>query len=102
MSHTIITYTTALSSHRAGEGPERYARRLSRARLKKPEQAEIANLYELLDAERAPWSPVDILEWRDLNPRERYLDLKGYALASDRIARAMQQDSDPQTLRLAA
>ena len=100
MSHTSLTDTT-LRSHRPGETAENYARRLTRARLKKSERAEIASLYERLDAERAaaglppadrvPWSPVDILEWQDLTPRERYLDLKTYALASDRIARAEQR-----------
>ena len=111
MSHTSVTDTT-LRSHRPGETVENYARRLTRARLKKSERAEIASLYEQLDAERAaaglppahrvPWSPADILEWHDLTSRERYLDLKTYALASDRIARAEQRGIAADTLRVAA
>jgi hypothetical protein len=95
VSHTSMTDTTALRSHRAGESPEHYAHRLARARLKKSERNEIAAIYTRLDAdraiigkgpaERAPWSPADILEWQDLTATERYLDLKGYANASDRI-----------------
>jgi hypothetical protein len=82
-------------SHRPNENPEHYALRLARARLKRSERNEIADIYTRLDAaraaigkgpaERAPWSPADILEWQDLTPAERYLDLKGYANASDRI-----------------
>ena len=52
MSHTSVTDTT-LRSHRPGETVENYARRLTRARLKKSEWAKIASLYERLDAERA-------------------------------------------------
>ena len=52
MSHTSLTDTTP-RSHRPGETAENYARRLTRARLKKSERAEIASLYERLDAERA-------------------------------------------------
>jgi hypothetical protein len=83
-------------SHRANERPEQYARRLTRVRLRRSELREIGGLYARLDAERAieglpaaeraPWSPADILEWQDLTARERYLDLKNYARASDRIA----------------
>ena len=111
MSHTSLTDTTP-RSHRPGETAENYARRLTRARLKKSERAEITSLYERLDAERAaaglppadrvPWSPADILEWQDLTSRERYLDLKTYALASDRIARAEQRGIAPDALRVAA
>ena len=111
MSHTSLA-DTSLLSHRPGETAENYARRLAHARLKKSERAEIAILYERLDAERAaaglppadrvPWSPVDILEWQDLTPRERYLELKTYALAADRIARAEQRGVAADTLRLAA
>ena len=111
MSHTSLT-DTSLLSHRPGETAENYARRLAHARLKKSERAEIASLYERLDAERAagglppadpvPWSPADILEWQDLTSRERYLDLKTYALASDRIARAEQRGIAADTLRVAA
>ena len=95
-----------------GNRQELRPRRLTRARLKKSERAEIASLYERLDAERAaaglppadrvPWSPADILEWQDLTPGERYLDLKTYALASDRIARAEQRGIAPDALRVAA
>ena len=111
MSHTSLTDTTP-HSHRPGETAENYARRLTRARLKKSERAEIASLYERLDAERAaaglppadraPRSPADILEWQDLTPRERYLELKTCALAADRIARAEQRGVAADTLRLAA
>ncbi len=86
---------TASRSHRPNENAEHYALRHARTRLKKSERNEIAALYARLDAERAiigkgpaeraPWSPADILEWQDLTPAERYLDLKGYANASDRI-----------------
>ena len=92
---TTIT-TAALRSHRPNETAENYARRLRSARLKKVERAEIETLYAALDAqraaaglppaERAPWSPADILEWRDLSPHQRALDLKTYALACDRLA----------------
>jgi hypothetical protein len=95
----VITFPTfvdpAPRSHRPSETPEHYALRLARARLKKSERNEITAIYARLDAERAtigkgpaeraPWSPADILEWQDLTPAERYLDLKGYANASDRI-----------------
>jgi hypothetical protein len=111
VSHTSLTETT-LRSHRPLETAENYARRLARARLKKSERAEIATLYERLDAEcaaaglppadRVPWSPVDILEWQDLTRRERYLDLKTYALASDRSARAEQRGIAPDALSVAA
>jgi hypothetical protein len=111
VSHTSLTDTTP-RSHRPGETAENYARRLTRARLKTSERAEIASLYERLDAERAaaglppadrvPWSSTDILEWQDLTPRERCLDLKTYALASDRIARAEQRGIAADTLRVAA
>jgi hypothetical protein len=111
VSHTSLTDTT-LRSHRPRETAENYARRLTRARLKKSERAEIASLYDRLDTERAaaglppadrvPWSPVDILEWQDLTPCERYLDLKTYALASDRIACAEQRGIAPDALRVAA
>ena len=36
--------------------------------------------------ERAPWTPADILEWRDLSDDQRYRDLKTYARAADRSA----------------
>ena len=36
------------------------------------------------------------------HPRERYLDLKTYALASDRIACAEQRGIAPDALRVAA
>lgn len=85
-------------SHRPNERPEHYARRLTRARLRRSQLREITKLYTRLDAERAiaglpaaeraPWSLADILEWQDLTARERYLDLRNYALASDRIANA--------------
>ena len=111
VSQTSLTDTTP-RSHRPGETAENYARRLTRARLKKSERAEIASLYERLDAERAaaglppadrvPWSSVDILEWQDLTPRERYLDLKTYALASDRIARVEHRGVAADARRLAA
>ena len=111
MSHTSLTHTTP-RSHRPGETAENYARRLTRARLKKSERAEIASLCDRLDTERAaaglpladrvPWSSVDILEWQDLTPCERYLDLKTYALASDRIACAEQRGIAPDALRVAA
>ena len=88
-------------SHRPNERPEHDARRLTRARLRRSEIQEIGELYARLDAERAvaglppaeraPWSPADILEWQDLTARERYLDLQSYALASDRIAGATSQ-----------
>jgi len=52
VSHTSLTGTTP-RSHRPGETAENYARRLTRARLKKSERAEITSLYERLDAERA-------------------------------------------------
>ena len=87
---------TTPRSHRPNEAAEHYVRRLSRARLKKSELAEIAAMYEQLDAERAltslpgaeraPWSPADILEWQDLTAKERYLDLQMYAAACDRVA----------------
>jgi len=90
-----ISADTAPRSHRPNENSEHYAQRLARARLKKSERNEITAIYLRLDteraaigkgpAERAPWSPADILEWQDLTPAERYLDLKGYANASDRI-----------------
>jgi hypothetical protein len=104
----MITIPTTLDttprSHRPSESPDHYARRLARARLKKSERTEIAAIYTRLDAERAavgrgpaeraPWSSADILEWQDLTPIERYLDLKGYALATDRI-NAVHQRSEP-------
>lgn len=87
-----------LVSHRPNELPEHYARRLARARLRRSELKETEDLYARLDAERAnegllpaeraPWSAPDILEWQDLSARERYLDLKAYALACDRTAGA--------------
>ena len=87
---------TAPRSHRPNEAPEHYARRLARARLKKSELAEISGIYARLDAERAaaglpaaeraPWTPADILELQDLTATERYLDLRGYAAAGDRAA----------------
>jgi len=90
--------TTALRSHRPSEAIEHYLQRLARGRLTRPELREIDTIYARLDvesavvglpsAERAPWSPVDILEWQDLTATERYLDLKGYADASDRAARS--------------
>ncbi len=72
----------------------RYQRRLAKARLIKSELQDIEVLYGVLDeeraakglppAERAPWSPADILEWRDMNDVEKYLDLKIFARAADR------------------
>ncbi len=93
------TETTTPRSNRHGESEESFARRLARARLTKSQHAEIDAIYAALDAEwpaegrttlpeRAPWTALEILEWQDLNTRERYLDLKGYARASDRIAAA--------------
>lgn len=93
----IDTTTITNRSHRAGEATDNYLRRLSRARLRKDERATIAALYERLDAERigeglppaerAPWTPADILEWREsLTPHQQYLDLKVYAEACDRIS----------------
>lgn len=76
----------------------RYQRRLAKARLTKSELQDIEVLYGILDeeraaealppAERAPWSPADILEWRDLNDVEKYLNLKIYARAADRATAA--------------
>ena len=98
MNNTFFADATTLRSHRPSETTENYARRLKTARLKKSERAEIDGLYATLDsewlaaglplAERVPWSAADILEWQDLKPRERYLDLKTYALACDRIVHA--------------
>ena len=72
----------------------RYHRRLANARLTKSELKDIDVLYGILDeeraaeglppAERAFWSPADILEWRDMNDVEKYLDLKTFARAADR------------------
>jgi serine/threonine protein kinase HipA of HipAB toxin-antitoxin module len=94
-----IANVTTLRSHRPGEATEHYIHRLARARLKRSELREIDTIYARLDAERAavglpsaeraPWSPVDILEWLDLTPTERYLDPKGYADAGDRAARCV-------------
>ena len=99
-----------LRSHRPGETAENYAHRLYNARLKKSERTEIDNLYATLDAdrsaadlpqaERVSWSPADILEWQDLTARERYLDLKTYALACDRIAE--RRPAYPDALPIAA
>lgn len=86
--------TNAPRSHRLGEASDHYLRRLSRARLTKSELREISALYARLDAERAanglppaeraPWLPVDILEWQDLKGDERYVDLQTYAAVCDR------------------
>jgi hypothetical protein len=84
------TATRPVRSHRPNEPVDHYLRRLASARLTKQERHEISEIYVTLDAEwkaagqatrpaRAPWSPEDILEWRDLTARERYLDLKGWA-----------------------
>ena len=91
------TDTAPLRSHRPGEQLDHYLRRLKTARLRKDERAEIDAIYATLDAEwlaegyltppeRAPWTAVDILEFRDLSPRNKYLDLKGYARICDRYA----------------
>lgn len=90
------TTTITIRSHRPGEAPDNYLRRLSRARLRKDERTTIEAMYRRLDAERmqaglppaerAPWTPADILEWREsLTPHQQYLDLKVYAEACDRI-----------------
>jgi hypothetical protein len=96
---STIANVTTLRSHRPGEATEHYVHRLARARLKRTELREIDTIYVRLDAERAavgllsaeraPWSPVDILEWQDLTPTERYLNLKGFADAGDRAARCV-------------
>ncbi|HQT85715.1 MULTISPECIES: DUF4326 domain-containing protein [Acidiphilium] len=98
-----VSLETAPRSHRPHEAQEHYLRRLARARLKRSELREIETLYARLDADRAAhglppaerpeWSPVDILEWQDLNATERYLDLETYALAADRA-------TQPQTERI--
>lgn len=82
-------------SHRRNETPEHYERRLARARLRRSDIREIEEFYARLDAERTmqalppaervAWTPADILEWSDLNARERYADLKNYAKACDRV-----------------
>ena len=102
MNLSTIANVTTLRSHRPGEATEHYIHRLAGARLKRSELREIDTIYARLDAERAavglasaeraPWSPVDILEWQDLTPTERYLDLKGYADAGDRAARRVPAD----------
>ena len=99
MNLSTIANVTTLRSHRPGEATEHYVHRLARARLKRTELREIDTIYVRLDAERAavgllsaeraPWSPVDILEWQDLTPTERYLNLKGFADAGDRAARCV-------------
>jgi hypothetical protein len=104
MITTLNTFDIRPRSHRPGENPDEYARRLERVRLKRSELREIADIYARVDAERAAvrlgpaerasWSPADILEWQDLTPPERYLDLKGYARATDRINGTHQQ-SEP-------
>ncbi|MDD2878367.1 MAG: DUF4326 domain-containing protein [Acidiphilium sp.] len=91
-----VSLETAPRSHRPSEAQDHYLRRLARARLKKSELREIEAIYARLDADRAAhglppaerpeWSPVDILEWQDLNATERYLDIETYALAADRAA----------------
>ena len=89
--------TAPLRSHRFGESQDHYLRRLKAARIRKDERAEIDAIYVTLDAEwldegyvtmpeRATWTAVDILEFRDLSPRQKYLDLKGYARICDRYA----------------
>jgi hypothetical protein len=100
MDHTsklVFDSGNVLRSHRPGEPPENYVRRLTRARLNKSELAEITALYARLNAERAalglgnaehaPWSPADILEWQDLDATEKYLDILSYAAACDRAKR---------------
>ncbi len=94
---TMFADTTmaVMRSHRPNETADRYADRLRSARLRKDERAEIAAYYAAIDAERAanglppaqraPWSPADILEFRDLKPGERYRDLEIYARACDRL-----------------
>jgi hypothetical protein len=87
----------ALKSHRPGEPPEKYSARLTRARLKRSELAEIEALYVRLNierealglaaAERAPFTPADILEWQDLKLLEKFLSLQSYAAACDRATR---------------
>jgi hypothetical protein len=52
--------------------------------------------------EAVAWVPADILEWQDLDAPERFLDLKGYALASDRVTRTQQHRILPEALRIAA
>jgi hypothetical protein len=104
-----VSLETAPRSHRPHEAQEHYLRRLARARLKRSELREIETLYARLDADRAAhglppaerpeWSPVDILEWQDLNASERYLDLETYALAADRATQPQTERTTLQPIR---
>jgi hypothetical protein len=91
-----MTTPNEIRSHRPNETADNYRRRLARAKLTRSDLREIETLYVKLDAdratlglppaERAPWEPIDILEWQDLNDQEKYLDIEMYAAACDRIA----------------
>ena len=111
VSHTSLTDTTP-RSHRPGETAENYARRLTRARLKKsdgPRSPASTNGWTPSAPPAAcrqptafPGPPRTSSNGPDLTSRERYLDLKTYALASDRIARAEQRGIAADTLRVTA
>ncbi len=101
MLSTSLSTPALIRSPRRGESVDNYLLRLKRARLTKPEHAEINAIYQRLDAEwqaagrpvpvhRASWTQEDILEWREMTPHERWLDLRGMAVLADRYALATQ------------